>query len=118
MPIPDTFPHSARWDSVGLDCTYCLHFIGPDSWPDRQGASRCAFHDLPLAIELAPDGYKDGEWFCRDFTAGSDGRVSKAALAHLDRVRANLRPRVLYTFDGPRGNLREHDFEQVRTRTC
>jgi hypothetical protein len=114
MPIPDTFPHSARWDSVGLDCAYCLHCVGPASWPDGRQESRCALHDLPLAIELGPNGYKDGEWFCRDFRAGSDSRVSRAAVAHLDRVRATLDPNVLYAFDGPRRYLREHDFDQVR----
>jgi len=114
MAVTDTFPHTARWDSVGLDCAFCLHFVGPGSWPDGQRVSRCTLHDLSLDIELAPNGYKEGEWFCRDFTAGPDGRASMHAIAHLNRVRANLRPRVLYGFNGPDGTLKEHDFQELR----
>ena len=74
MTLKDTFPYTARWDSVGLDCSYCVHFIGPTSWPDKNHVSHCALHDLPLTIELGEDGFKQWEWFCRDFTYNLDSR--------------------------------------------
>lgn len=116
MSVPDTFPHTGRWDSVGLDCAYCRHFVGPGSWPDREHVSRCGLHDLPLGIQLAADGYKDGEWFCRDFTAAPGSRAANLAVAHLERVRVNLRPRILYSFKPAGGDLGEHDFEELRAR--
>jgi len=116
MPVPDTFPHAARWDSVGLDCAYCEHFVGPECWPDDERVSRCGLHDLPLEIQLAASGYKDGEWFCRDFTAAPGGRAAKVAVGHLQRVRDNLQPQVLYRFMAGGGNLGEYAFEKLRAK--
>ena len=114
MSVRDTFPHTARWDSVGLDCSYCRHFSGPPSWPDVAGASRCGLHQLPLAIELGPDGYKQGEWFCRDFVQGDSKKASATAVRHLHLVRDDLAAEVLYGFSGTDGQLKEHSFGDLR----
>src|SRR6185312_8253291 len=33
MPVKDTFQYADRWDSVGLDCSDCQHFRGPENGP-------------------------------------------------------------------------------------
>ncbi|MDP8217429.1 MAG: hypothetical protein P9M03_01755 [Candidatus Theseobacter exili] len=67
MTVKDTFPYNARWDSVGLDCSTCKHFNGPEKWPDTNNASCCKKHHRLLTIELKEDGYKEWEWFCKDY---------------------------------------------------
>ena len=130
MVIRDTFPYTARWDSVGLDCSLCCHFADPPSWPDLERVSRCALHDVSLAVELGVNGYKSGEWFCRDFEERDPSKppgllarllgkrprahASTAALHHLDEVRYSLQSEVLYGFYGEDGNLIEHPFTGLR----
>ncbi len=106
MPIKDTFKYAARWDSVGLDCSDCQHFHGPEKWPDTSRVSRCAFHDVSLAIELRDSGYKNWEWFCREFA--DTGRAFPLSVAHFYKVREQLEPGVLYRFYGEDGYLVEH----------
>ena len=67
VPLKDTFAYTARWDSVGLDCSYCSHFVGPAEWPDKARESRCRFHRISLAVEIGRNGYKEWEWFCKNF---------------------------------------------------
>jgi hypothetical protein len=114
MAIRDTFLHTARWDSVGLDCAYCLHFVAPTSWPDLAHISHCGLHNVSLQVELGADGYKDGEWFCCDFRAGPDRRPSKYALEHLQRIMVTLQRDVLYGFYGSETTLKEHAFRELR----
>jgi len=109
MPIKDTFPYSARWDSVGLDCSDCQYFRGPEKWPDTNRVSRCEFHHVSLALELQENGYKLWEWFCRDFA----GEAFPAALAHFHLIREQLEPKVLYRFYGTDGFLVEHKMEDL-----
>lgn len=112
MPVPDTFPYTARWDSVGLSCGVCLHFRGPEHWPDVARTSRCALHELPLIVQLAPSGYMEGEWFCRDFE--DNGRAHPPAVQHFRAIRESLQGGVLYQFYCPGGNLGERSFEELR----
>jgi hypothetical protein len=114
MPIKDTFKYDARWDSVGLDCSFCRHFRGPSEWPDTDRVSRCELHGVSLAIELAGSGYKDLEWFCRDFA--DTGRAFPPAVAHLEMLRDELEPRILYRFYGNDGYLVEHRMEHLEAR--
>lgn len=114
MPVKDTFKYEARWDSVGLDCSDCRHFRAPSEWPDVERVSRCELHCVSLAIELAASGYKDMEWFCRDFA--DTGRAFPPAVAHLETIRQELAPRVLYRFYGADGYLVEHQMEQLEAR--
>jgi hypothetical protein len=111
MPIKDTFKRDARWDSVGLDGSSCRHFRGPSARPDTNRVSRCVLHAVSLAIELAPSGYTEMEWFCRDFAG--NGRAFPPAVAHLETLRQQLEPRVLYRFDGGDDYLVEHRMEQL-----
>jgi hypothetical protein len=116
MPIADTFPHAGHWDAVDLDCAYCTHFVGPQSWPDTARVSRCKLHDVPLTVQLAPTGYKEGEWFCRDFSKAPTSPVgSKAAIAHLEKLKPQLRPRILYGFHGADGNLKEYAMDDLQS---
>lgn len=112
MPIQDPFSYSARWDSVGLDCAYCIHFEGPGEWPDIQAVSRCALHKIPLKIELGPNGFKEGEWFCKDFS--DNGRAFGDAVKELEKVRNALQDDVLYGAYGNEGILREYSFADLR----
>jgi hypothetical protein len=56
-------------------------------------------------VELGENGYKSGEWFCRDFS--DTGRANRRALAHLRQVRGLLDPGILYGFYGSDGRLKE-----------
>lgn len=83
-----------------------------------------------MAVELGTDGYKSGEWFCVDFQdTGAQSsptwwsrlfgdrttfKMSRVALQHLETVRSELRPDLLYGFYGADGNLKELEFEALR----
>ena len=64
--MKDPFSHSSRWDSVGLDCDSCTH-VSKSEWPNKDQSYDCHLHNLSLRIEIAKNGYKEGEWFCVDF---------------------------------------------------
>ena len=114
MPVRDTFLYEGRWDSVGLDCSYCLHFIAPVAWPDEQRESQCGLHRLSLAIELGQDGFKSGEWFCADFAWNGDPRARAQARAEFEVTLPELKRDVLYGLYGSEGYLLEHEFEILR----
>jgi Protein of unknown function (DUF3592) len=111
-PLPDTFPYTARWDSVGLSCSHCAHFRGPDQWPDTARTSRCTLHGLSLAVELDGRGFMEGEWFCRDFKDG--GKAHAQSVRHLDAIRGSLQTGVLYELHCIDRKLGEHPFDQLR----
>jgi hypothetical protein len=111
MPVKDPFSYSARWDSVGLDCSNCIHFVGPVTWPDRERTSLCGLHNVSLAIELAKTGFKEGEWFCKDFA--DNGKANKKAIEELEKTRDLLLPKVLYGAYGKEGFLKEVPFEKL-----
>jgi hypothetical protein len=127
--VRDTFQRLPNLDSVGLDCAECSHFAGPSKWPDREQVSRCSLHDLSLAVELNPKGYKASEWFCRGFEdAGHTVQqgplarlfgltpmpaVSQAALGKLDEMRLELRVDVLYGFSSEGKDLKEIPFAEI-----
>ena len=111
MPVEDTFEYSARWDSVGLDCGYCIHFSGPNTWPDEDQISRCTLHGLSLALELNQRGYKQWEWFCKDFE--DTGKAFSEAVAHFRSIRNELSPGILYRLYGKDDKLLEFPFEEI-----
>ncbi len=111
MPIKDTFSYSSRWDSVGLDCHNCQHFHGPEKWPDKDKVSFCKLHKVSLKIELAQDGYKEYEWFCKDFQ--NMGTADENALKHFEKIQGSLKSKILYRLYGKDGNLVEYDMEKL-----
>jgi len=111
MPIKDPFSYSARWDSIGLDCSNCVYFSGPDTWPDTKKVSLCSFHHLSLSFQLQSDGYKQGEWFCKEF---KDNSAYKSALNELESVRESLEAQVVYGGHGDDGFLQEMPFESIK----
>lgn len=111
MPIKDTFSYSARWDSVGLDCSSCSNFVGPAEWPDRERVSRCRLHGISLAIELGGNGHKKWEWFCKHF---EDSRsLENTAVEHFKSIQAQLQDRILYRLYGENGYLVEYPFDKL-----
>jgi hypothetical protein len=106
--VHDDFPRLARWDSVGLDCAFCVHSRPPVTWPDTERALCCGLHRVSLAIELDARGFKNGEWFCADFAGGD--RTNQAAAAHLATKSPELRPYVLYEFKAAGDQVAEHPF--------
>jgi hypothetical protein len=112
MMVKDPFSYSARWDTVGVDCAYCVYFAGPPTWPDIQRSSHCGLHKVSLAIELGCNGYKEGEWFCRDFN--DNGRAYDKAIEELEAVKESLQTNVLYGAYGPGGCLKEIEFENLK----
>jgi len=111
MPVADTFQRAARWDSVGLDCSSCRHFAGPEQWPDTQRVSCCKLHSLSLAIEIGEDGHKKWEWFCRDF-ANKD--AFPPAVQHFLSIRAELEAGILYRLYRTGGCLLEYRFADLQ----
>ncbi|MDE2130814.1 MAG: hypothetical protein KGJ74_14280 [Betaproteobacteria bacterium] len=117
MPIKDTFAYSARWDSVGLDCSYCMHFEGPSQWPDKQQVSKCRLHDVSLAIELREGGYKNWEWFCKQYKNNdkADKGAHPTALKELEKIRPLLQENILCRLYGDDGFLKEYPFDNLQT---
>ena len=112
----DTFPHLGRWDTVGLDCSVCVHFSGPATWPDSARTSHCRHHGVSLEVELAENGYKEGEWFCSEYL--DNGATVAAAAKHLAHVRPNLSPLILYCFVKLGGPLKEVSIRSLPMATA
>jgi hypothetical protein len=81
------------------------------TWPDRERISHCGLHNVSLAIELAKNGFKEGEWFCKDFA--DNGKANKKAAEELEKTRNSLLPKVLYGAYGEDGFLKEVPFEKL-----
>ena len=82
--IKDPFSYSARWDSVGLDCSNCKYFKGPENWPDINKTIYCSKHSISLEIELGSSLYKEWEWFCKDFTNNPEDPAFPEAISELE----------------------------------
>ena len=102
MSIKDPFSYSSRWDSIGIDCSHCIHFSGPPEWPDTKKLSRCKLHGYSLAFELASNGYKEGEWFCKHF----DGESVPKAIHEFDSILGQMEDGVVYGGYGKDGLLK------------
>ncbi|HYG37201.1 MAG TPA: hypothetical protein VD908_01220 [Cytophagales bacterium] len=108
--MKDTFSYSARWDSIGLDCSHCKNFLGPSEWPDKDKVSQCLLHNLSLKIELGENGYKRGEWFCKDF---DDLNAFPMAVKEFELIRKELQDCVLYV-GNRNGELFEIKFDRLK----
>ena len=92
--IKDIFSYSARWDSVGLSCTYCQHCNKKNvegDWPTN--FLKCNLHNISLNIELREDGYLSGAWFCKAFT---DNGAFPKAVEELSLIKNQLEENILY----------------------
>lgn len=112
MPIRDTFKYTARWDSVGLDCSNCINEMNPNNWPDVNRVYSCKLHKIYLSVELNKEGYKEGEWFCKNFNNKGDANIE--ALKNFEAIRPKLSENVLYGFYGENGYLKEIPFSELR----
>ena len=108
--MDDPFSYSARWDSVGLDCAYCVH-EAEVSWPNTAKDYHCTLHGVSLSATLQDSGYKEGEWFCSSFK--NDGGANAAAMSEFESVQAKLSPNTLYGAYGREGKLKEIPFVQL-----
>jgi hypothetical protein len=97
MPVKDTFSYNARWDSVGLDCSTCLYFIGPDHWPDKERTIKCGKHQVSLAIELGKNLFKEFEWFCKEY---DDNGGFEPAVKHFKEIKDKLEYGIIYRLYG------------------
>ncbi len=104
----DTFRRKGRWDSVGLDCSNCKYFKNPQSWPDKNQSIACNFHNISLTLELNKSGYKESEWFCREFK--NDGKALEDAVMHFEQIKLSLKDKILYSFIKEGEELKEIDF--------
>jgi hypothetical protein len=111
MAIKNTFPFSSRWNSIGLDCSFCRHQAAEPRWPLVDRRYKCDRHGVPMAVQVGRDGYKVGEWFCSDFE--DNGRAHPEAVAHFRGLKARLAPRVLYGLHTVDGHLSEISFEEL-----
>ena len=97
-PWPSRTRSRMRRGGILSACSFCQYFSGPDHWPDTARVSCCNLHRVSLAIELTDAGYKNMEWFCRDFT--DTGRAYPPAVAHFNDIRQQLESGTLYRFYG------------------
>jgi hypothetical protein len=109
MPVKDPFSYSARWDSVGLSCSNCNYFSGPDKWPDVDKLSKCQLHKISLAVELRPEGYMNFEWFCKQF---DNKNAFPKAVDELASIVNILQDEILYRAYG-NGYLIEYKFSEL-----
>jgi len=103
----DPFSYSSRWDSVGLDCSNCKYFGEPDKWPDMDKQTKCLFHNISLQRQIGTNGYKEGEWFCKDF---NNVNAQPKALAEFKFIKENLCANILYGVYGKGKQLIEIEF--------
>lgn len=108
--MKDPFSYSARWDSVGLDCAFCVHQSEVE-WPNKKRDYSCRLHEMSLAVTIAKNGFKEGEWFCSSF--GSNGEANPKAVKELISIKDLLNPNILYGAYGENGNLKEIPFSEL-----
>jgi hypothetical protein len=68
---------------------------------------------VSLAIELRKSGYKEGEWFCKDFT--NNGKASSMAIGELETIKDELQDGVLYGAYGEGRILKEYPFASIES---
>lgn len=109
--MKDPFSYSARWDSIGLDCSNCNNFIGPEKWPDINKESRCRFHKVSLKIELNKSGYKEGEWFCKNF---GNKNASPKAVEEFESAKIKFKDKILYRGHINNAELIEYNIDELK----
>ncbi len=109
MPVKDPFSYSARWDSVGLTCSSCNYFLGPEKWPDLNKISKCQLHKISLSIELRNEGYISSEWFCKQF---DNKNAFPKAVKEFEGIVDILQDGILYQANQS-ANLVEHKFDEL-----
>jgi len=105
MAIRNEFTFSARWQTCGVDCSFCKHFRGPESWPDLEGRANCTFHQVGLSFRLNSRGYISGEAFCKNFSNAGD--AFNEGVATFDKIQASLEENVLYLAEQDKEYLEE-----------
>ena len=108
--MKDPFSYSARWDSVGLDCSFCKHQSKVD-WPNISRDYACKLHGVSLAREIGTNGYKEGEWFCSSFA--NNGEANPKAVSEFESVKSKLQSKVLYGAYGNNKQLKEIPFVEL-----
>jgi hypothetical protein len=111
VTIKDPFSYSDRWDSVGLDCGCCVHQANGEHWPNTQRDYKCGLHNVSLRIELRESGYKEGEWFCKDFE--NNGNAHPKGVKELESIKPLLQVGVLYGCYAQNHFLKEVPFEKL-----
>ena len=115
MTIIDPFSYSARWSSIGLNCSHCNHSQSPNTWPDLKRVFRCNLHQISLSIVLDESGYIRGEWFCKDF---DDKDAFPKAVEEVLTIKGELKQYILYRgYGGKTGRLLEIKFEDIPDST-
>ena len=108
--MKDPFNYTARWNSIGLDCSYCHHESSVE-WPNTRRDYYCKLHQISLAATLANSGYKEGEWFCASFE--DNGNANRDALSTFNAAKHMLNPTVLYGAHGDNSELKEIPFNEL-----
>jgi hypothetical protein len=112
--MKDPFSYSARWDSIGLDCAYCVH-ENDVKWPNKDKDYACELHNISLATTLGKNGFKEGEWLCSSFK--DNGKANSKAKQQLLSIAKPLRPDTLYGAYEQDGFLKELSFSDLRKNT-
>ena len=106
----DPFSYSARWDSIGLGCAFCKH-QSKTQWPNESRDYSCELHSISLAVQLAKNGFIEGEWFCSSFT--NDGNADSRALIEFESIQPKMELNVLYGAYGEDKKLKEIPFDEL-----
>ena len=110
----DPFSYSNRWDSVGLDCVFCIN-QNEVEWPNTNRDYACKLHNISLASLIAKNGFKEGEWFCSAFE--DNGKANKTAITELTTILTELDPKTLYGAYGENRKLKEISFTKLHKNT-
>ena len=108
--MKDPFSYSARCDSVGLDCSFCVHQKEVE-WPNKNKDYSCLLHGISLVATIAKNGFKEGEWFCSSFE--SNGKANDKAVVEFKSLNEILELDILYGAYGKDGNLKEISFNEL-----
>lgn len=95
MAIEDPFTYQGRFDSMEIDCSFCVSYVGPKEWPDVNWVSRCKLFNISLHFQLQEDGYRRGAWFCKNY-AEKNTIGSPIPLGELDSIREKLDDSTIY----------------------
>ena len=108
--MKDIFTYSARWNTVGLDCSFCKHEKSVE-WPNKNRDYACQLHRISLTPTITKDGFKEGEWFCSKFE--NNGKANVKAINEFESFRGELESNILYGAYGKDGILKEIQFTEL-----
>jgi len=112
MAVRNKFLYNARWESAGINCTFCKYCELPEKWPDKERKLRCKKHNISLAIILTDNGFCNGEWICKDFE--DNGRAfPEAVKIFKEKIKKDMQEGILYELGEGQKYLEEYPMNKL-----